>query len=888
MKIIKNIQPILNITKNVIKKSDNFNDYYFHEDNNLFKNQLPLLMHRSRIREVMLFKKLKREDIVVNEEQIKKEEEKKRNFSNILLSNIRKAHERSKKLPPLCPFYSRKGELLPEVVSTSKVSCRNMSQTEGNYNININSSNYFGILSNRSYFGSFSPINIKKGNNFNFYKNVEINFEDFQKEILFESKYNSLKYDISEIYGHKDFYQEFISGLVDEILILTNEENQNENNDFKENNVIKKEKIFESGKNKRKIVLTLNSINIKIKEVTKKDLNKKEENKNRAKDKNCFEYNLPINLIPLFYYKGYEKFKLFILSFIRWNEESEKFEINENISKIINNLLTNCKDLKKVNEEDLDIDDMNLTQPVEIKKNMTLKNKLNFGKLERKSSKNYSNYNNLMARTLNTGVAMQNQLFAGTNVDIVGKKKMKKSKFKLYPKEKKNSDFINYNIFEFFWNISNKIFLVTVESPLITFNIPSYNNIVKQFINYELLFYLFKINFDSWDFYVIKYLSSLKNFRTFLSQLASIKPKKNINYFLEKYKKKSFEYTDCKIINVCSSKLLGEIDNNQEKKNKNLNRRYSITNNLEKIEENKEEKAEGNKSQKKEDIKTENKDNKNEEETKKNDIKDKDKEKKKEVLPTEETNQTNSTNQLPLHNNNDITTDSNININNNILRNYIIEQKCFIAIVTFNDTEKSISNQYTIHFDYSHFTKFKSMEKHMKKTSFLLKFIDISYENSTIKFDYDSLNAFNEKKWMHELEKYNLKYEERPITEHNNTNKEEAKIGTNVVVNKNKAEYAGSLKGTSIIIDIREPIILLRYIGKNGEISTQRYEILEEEETKLCLNKDIKVEDLASNLFEICLEHKRNELEEKKNKELADNIIKYNESSTKNKSVSNR
>ena len=176
----------------------------------------------------------------------------------------------------------------------------------------------------------------------------------------------------------------------------------------------------------------------------------------------------------------------------------------------------------------------------------------------------------------------------------------------------------------------------------------------------------------------------------------------------------------------------------------------------------------------------------------------------------------------------------------------------------------------------------------MKKTSFLLKFIDISYENSTIKFDYDSLNAFNEKKWMHELEKYNLKYEERPITEHNNTNKEEAKIGTNVVVNKNKAEYAGALKGTSIIIDIREPIILLRYIGKNGEISTQRYEILEEEETKLCLNKDIKVEDLASNLFEICLEHKRNELEEKKNKELADNIIKYNESSTKNKSVSNR
>ena len=54
------------------------------------------------------------------------------------------------------------------------------------------------------------------------------------------------------------------------------------------------------------------------------------------------------------------------------------------------------------------------------------------------------------------------------------------------------------------------------------------------------------------------------------------------------------------------------------------------------------------------------------------------------------------------------------------------------------------------------------------------------------------------------------------------------------------------------------------------------------------MNKGIKVENLVSNLFEICLKHKKNELEEKKNKELADNIIKYNESSSKNKSVSNR
>ena len=65
MKIIKNVQPILNITKNLIKKSDHFNDFYIRENNNLFRNQLPLLMHRSRIREVMLFKKKNKKEIVL-------------------------------------------------------------------------------------------------------------------------------------------------------------------------------------------------------------------------------------------------------------------------------------------------------------------------------------------------------------------------------------------------------------------------------------------------------------------------------------------------------------------------------------------------------------------------------------------------------------------------------------------------------------------------------------------------------------------------------------------------------------------------------------------------------------------------------------------------------
>ena len=158
----------------------------------------------------------------------------------------------------------------------------------------------------------------------------------------------------------------------------------------------------------------------------------------------------------------------------------------------------------------------------------------------------------------------------------------------------------------------------------------------------------------------------------------------------------------------------------------------------------------------------------------------------------------------------------------------------------------------------------------MKKTSFLLKFLDINYENYSIDFDYESLNTFDEKNWIKENEKYNYINDKRFIED--NTNKEEEKT---LNVNKNRAEYAGSLKGTSIIIDIKQPIILLKEIDKNGNLFTKRFAVFYEEEKKLIFNKNDDVFDLSKNIFEITLEHKKREIEEKKNQMLAkaDSIV---------------
>ena len=591
MKIEKNVQPILNVTKNVIKSSDYFHDYYVKENNNLYQNQLPLLMQRSRIREAMLYKKLNKDNLLPSGSEQNKDEENKVSPPKISLSTIRNVHVRSKKLPPLCPFYNKKGDLLPEVVASSKVFNRNILQTEPNLNTNSSTIIASSSLEPKVYrplLRGGSPLFRDKSNNINFMKNFEINFEEFQKEILYEAKYSTLNYNNSEIFGHKDFYQELTEGLVEEIKILTSEEETEENKN-KLNDETKKEKFFEWGKNKRNIFLTLNSINIKIKEIIQEDKDKDEASENKKEKKEpCFEYALPFNLVPLFYYRGIEKFKLFLLSFIRWNESSQKFEMNENIPKIINTLLTNCKDLKleKDDDNDDDLEEINVIQPVD-KKNMTINNKLNFSKFEKKNSKNFSSMNPF-AQSMNLGKDQEkNQLFAGTNVDIFGKKKIEKKKYNLYPKEENDSDFVNYNYFKFFWNISNKLFSVTIETPLISFSIPSYNIFVKQYINYELLFYLFKNNFDSWDFYIIKYLSSFKIFRILLSQLTSVNPKTNRSFYLEKIKSKKFDWSDCSIINIIT---LEEDKENEDKKNERINKsRIPI---LEKIEEHEEEKNE--------------------------------------------------------------------------------------------------------------------------------------------------------------------------------------------------------------------------------------------------------------------------------------------------------
>ena len=342
---------------------------------------------------------------------------------------------------------------------------------------------------------------------------------------------------------------------------------------------------------------------------------------------------------------------------------------------------------------------------------------------------------------------------------------------------------------------------------------------------------------------MIKNISSFKIFRIILSQISSFNRKKDINIFLEKPKSKNYDFSDEKIINIftMNNAKTHLIDNPKNKKA--LNNPFSF----DKIEE-------------------------DEKEHNDSDILEETAKKEMNTQQTEET----------------IINKNDKKIKNGI--NTIIEQKCFKAIVTVTDTEKYIGNEYEIFFNYNQFNKLKFISNYMNKISFLIKFMDVNYENLSLKFDYDSLNSFNEKDWISQLEKYNFNFKSimvNNIISSNNTStnsglnikpkkinigklkeiKEEEKINQNNNTNNpNRAEFIGDSNKNSLIIELKEPIIVIKYFEKEGKTKAKKYNILENDENKIILKKN-NILNVVNNIYDLSTDYIKKEKDKEKRAE---------------------
>ena len=145
--------------------------------------------------------------------------------------------------------------------------------------------------------------------------------------------------------------------------------------------------------------------------------------------------NLPFSLLPIFYYKGVEAFIKFLCEVIKIENNFEKVIFEEDkIMEALNDLKeyrAKEEDLEDSEDVSEDSDYYRSEKPIELKP-MILK---------------------------------------------------------------KNVDFLKFNKFIFFWITNTKTFITTVTLPCVHLNINENKIVINHFINYELLFYLYKKNF---------------------------------------------------------------------------------------------------------------------------------------------------------------------------------------------------------------------------------------------------------------------------------------------------------------------------------------------------------------------------------------------------------
>ena len=478
-KIELQVDSILKVTKSVIQSSDSYNKYYIKNDDSLYSNQLPLLTSLNRSNSLIY--------------EISKEED---------FSTIRNPHIRSERIPKLCPLYNDKGDLIPKVASLAKISFRNQ---------RLNKSS---LLSENL---AKMPLIIKQ--RYKIIPGIDNAFDELQKDI-FNGEYNNLIYDPHEIFDDREKYCNYVNEMVENIKIEQKDYSNGKTEFVKE---------YEFGKGKKKAKLILNSLKITFEDIT--DGINEEDNFIFLKS-NKIEFDMPFDLLPIFYIKGEENFKMLLTSILKFDENYEKIHINYNdLYPFLNNNEEFKKEKPEKQRKKSIEDEIPLIQPRE--------NVIPLDKLNQKD-----------------GMLMTEPPKLKINEEEIIKADLKYFSYELFPPIQKSLCYFNYNQFYFIWTTPKKIYKVTINLPLATFSIDDFNTKVQQFIEFELMIFLLQKEFLNWDFYIMKYLSSFKKFRALIENLSSLYPNDNTVFFISNPKVKFYSFDNWELNDIYTDKSL--------------------------------------------------------------------------------------------------------------------------------------------------------------------------------------------------------------------------------------------------------------------------------------------------------------------------------------------
>ena len=884
IRISKNIDSILQVTNEVIHQNNNYRDYIINQNNSLYMRQLPLLMKNERIK-ALIHKKL--DESQKNASTIEEEKDKDKEILTLKkslspLKNIRNIKIRSKKLPPLCPLYNARGELIPSAIRSSKVLYKKIDYSSFLNRVNLG----LGFpIRGKPILKKMEIKKLKYNKSCDF--DLKIKLDDLENNYFSKPEYEYLTYDENEIFGKDNIssYEEIIKNKIIEL-----------QSTYNKNDTIIKQKTYQYGFDKRKIVLTLDSLKIKIYEIKKEDAPVLE----RKSDTPYFEYTLPFALLPLFYFKGIDSFLLILTKIITFKENNLKFELEEKSDQIISKILKNCNDFDISNENNAELDnnsnekeiyindtDMNNSGVRSFSKQNSIIKKNNNNNYVLNSEIKTNQFNNTLISPINNPIEVNNNnstidqnstnnlktvnVNASTNINqnsnqtneirkttsaFYNKNTIIKT-FDIYASKLKRNESKTISIYEYFWITPIKSFILTIETPLITIFAPSNNNLIKQYIHFELLFYIYKNNFIMWDFYIMKYLSSFKDFRIFFEQLYSIPKKMNNSSFLTLPKVKKILSTNYELTSIITRPLSERkkktektlrqsgSKNNNKSDSPNILRKYesSKTKNFGNINYNSSsnknilsikdynESANINKNRYSKQI-----DNKFSHNALNKGL-------KNSSNSNSPTNKSNNENELNASNHNNSNTSGNNTLNT---YNSVFIQKGLLFIVSLINEEREIMNEFTIHFNVDQLRKFQIMEIMQDKMSYFLKFMRIDYDTEKISFDFDSFKEFNEINWITEINKYNYNY----LSQHK-TISEEKFFDENGQDLRTIKVLKGLRRNIKIKVEMKCPLIIMQDLDDLGFKVTERVNVdydVEKILSKIRINNSL---DLTKQLIDI-------------------------------------
>ena len=297
-------------------------------------------------------------------------------------------------------------------------------------------------------------------------------------DLLFNEKYyNDCEYNEKKIFNNLKNHESFLRNKL-VFMKVTNENRLNTTSTLKH--------TF-THKRYGRIDLILNSVSIEVKKL------------NEEKNKEILSTKIPFDFTPSVYLSNFEELKQIIVGLIKYNFNNNSLEFNNNYFEIY------WPNIFNDNGEIIHYRDI-----FKSFRNYIVKNEFNTSTLEVKDSfyKYFKKYH------------LDNELNEYDKLDFknIFDPKYTNVESKKYEKQIFHSSITH---FEIELSVNNEQYIINITMPHIILKFMKFKKNIVEYIDKELFIYCLEQKFINWDFYMTRYLFSLKNFRKFIQILLS-------------------------------------------------------------------------------------------------------------------------------------------------------------------------------------------------------------------------------------------------------------------------------------------------------------------------------------------------------------------------------